>query len=358
MTEFDKKIKELSRNIEIPKGYSQKIDDTLRSLDEREERKYTKPHWINKKRLGFAICLIGIFCFLRISTIEANANIFETFQITIMDFLNIGKDEEKEKLGLESNTEQVESKPDLMLELKEAVIDSNGIYLLVKVTAPTNVVFDKEITFDYFAFSEGENYNADKLIGGIRDCHLLETMEEKPNVATYVMTLTTDMEAYEGKKVTAYFKDLTVDPNGSQPRLLVEGMWSITFQADATVKEKIEIEGNSDITFPFVNTTAALERVEITPLGMTILSDVSKVPFDDLGISDTTITVRLKLIDGSEVYIMPSNPEQKWIVDGSNVEYSEENGKSYQKDTYSFSEALDITKVVGIYLQEQYVPVE
>lgn len=358
MTKFDKMMKELSRNVEIPKEYNKRVDAVLNSLPEKNEPFPVRKRWTNKRKFAIAFCLICIFCLVKFSSIEANANIFETFRITIMDILNIEEDEEKEKLGVESNIEQVESKPDLMLELKETVIDNHGIYLLVKVTAPANITFDKEISFDYFAFCEGENYNADKLIGGTRDCYLLETIEEKPNVATYVMNLTADMEEYEGKEVTAYFKDLTTDPNGDNPELLVEGMWSITFLADMTVKENIEIEGTQDMEFPFINTTAAVERIEITPLGITLLSDVSKVPFEDLGISDTTITLRLKMIDRSEVYIMPDNPEEEWIVDGSNVEYSQENGKSYQKDTYSFAKVLDITKVVGIYVQDLYIPVE
>ena len=65
------------------------------------------------------------------------------------------------------------------------------------------------------------------------------------------------------------------------------------------------------MVFPFVNTTATVEDIEITPLGMTLVSDVSRVPFEDLGISDTTIAIRLKMIDGSEIDIIPSNPEKE-----------------------------------------------
>ena len=97
-------------------------------------------------------------------------------------------------------------------------------------------------------------------------------------------------------------------------------MWSITFVSEITVKESIQIEGNSDMVFPFVNTTATVEDIEITPLGMTLVSDVSRVPFEDLGISDTTIAIRLKMIDGSEIDIMPSNPEKEWIVESGSID--------------------------------------
>ena len=135
-------------------------------------------------------------------------------------------------------------------------------------------------------------------------------------------------------------------------------MWSITFVSEITVKESIQIEGNSDMVFPFVNTTATVEDIEITPLGMTLVSDVSRVPFEDLGISDTTIAIRLKMIDGSEIDIMPSNPEKEWIVESGSIEYDQRDEKSFQKDIYSFKEAIDIAKVVGVYIQDLYVPVE
>lgn len=355
MTNFDKKIRELSRNVDIPKGYDKRIEDILQKIPETEEHYSGRKHWLNKKKLSVAFCLICIVSVLGMGAIEANANIFETFKLTIMDILNIG--EEDKELGVESKKEQIESKLDLMLEMQEAVIDDQGVYLLVKITAPAGITFNEEVSFDYFAFCEGENYNADKLIGGGRDCHLLETMEEKPNVATYVVNLAADMRDLEGKYVTAYFKDLTLDPNGENPQLLVEGMWSVTFLSDITVKEKIEIEGKPDMEFSFVDTTATVENIELTPLGLTILSDVSRFPFEDLGISDTSIAVRLKLIDGSEIHIMPHDPEEEWIVDSGSTEYSEENGKSFQKDVYLFTSAIDITKVVGVYIQDLYVPV-
>lgn len=166
------------------------------------------------------------------------------------------------------------------------------------------------------------------------------------------------MRPYLGSMVVACFKDLTFDPYGENRELLVEGMWSIPFSADITVKDSIEIEGNDKMEFPFAGTTAVVERIDLTPLGITLLSDVSKVPYDDLGVSDTTITLRLKMIDGSELSIIPHNPKQDWIVESGNIEYSNENGKTYQKDIYSFRTAIELQKVVGIYVQEIYIPVE
>lgn len=288
-----------------------------------------------------------------INSIEANANIFENFKMTIMDILNIGEKDSSVK----SNKTQIESKPDLMLELQETVIDSHNIYLLVKITAPANVEFGEDIAFDYFAFCSSENYNSDDLIGGAKDCCLLETMEEKPNVATYVVTLSTNTDLQENDCVTVCFKDLEVNPFSNDPEMLVEGMWSISFPLEITVRDNIVIEGSADMVYPFVNTTAVLERVELTPLGILICSDVSRFPYEKLGLSDTTIAVKLKMLDGSEQMIMSHDSKDDLMIDSGSVEYCEEDGRTYQKDTYSFREALDINRVVGVYIEDLFIPV-
>lgn len=356
MTDFDKKIRELSRNVNIPKGYDKRINEELYKIPKTEKRYFRKGYWLNKKKLAVVFCLICIAGVLGYGTIEANANIFDTFKFTILDLFHIGEDDKD--LAVESKQKLVESKQDVQLEMREVVTDHQGMYLLVKITAPPDITFNKDVGFEYFAFCEGENYNADKLIGGARDCYFIENMEEKPNVAIYVMNLTADMDELEGKNITAYFKDLTLEPNGENPQLLVEGMWSITFLSELTVKEDIEIEGKSDMVFPFVNSTATVEQIELTPLGMSLLSDISKVPYEDLGISDSTIAIRLKMIDGSEKYLSPYVPDKDYIVDTGSIEYDKKDDRYFQKNLFSFSEMVDITKVVGIYIQDLYVPVE
>lgn len=358
MKEFDKMLKELSRNVEIPKEYNERIDDVLNSLPEKETKEKNR-RGVRRGGLAIAFCIICIICFLKIDTLEAaNVKFFETFKLTIMDIFHIGQEEAPEDIGVESNKTHAESKPDLMLELQETVIDSHNIYLLVKITAPTNIEFSEDIAFDYFGFCQGENYNSNTLIGGAKDCYLLETMKEKPNVATYVVCITTDEDLVEDSKVTMFTKDLERNPFSDNPEMLVEGLWSVTFTVTQTVKENIMIEGSPDMTYPFVDTTASLVSIELTPLGLTVISDVSSFPFEDLGISDTTIAMKLKMIDGSEQLVMTHDPEDVLIIESGSREYNEEDGKSYQKDLFVFQEMVDINKVVGIYIEDLFVPAQ
>lgn len=69
----------------------------------------------------------------------------------------------------------------MKLELCESVIDYNNIYLLVKISAPATVDIDSQSGFDYFAFSYGESFNTQQLLGGARDCRFFE-MSEGENV--------------------------------------------------------------------------------------------------------------------------------------------------------------------------------
>lgn len=354
MNQFDKKIKELSKNVDIPSSYDEKVDKTLQSIMEKEEKPKKKK--VNKWVLRIAVCMLVVVCLLCVEGFGAEANIFSFFKQTIMDFLGKGTEEDVGKMGVDSDYVYVESKQDLMIELQETVIDSHSIYLLVRITAPAGIEFTDKISFDYFCFSKGENYNNGELLSGSRSCELLEVSEEKPNMATYVVSMVSDEELEEGSMVTASFKDLEVNPNSDQPKLLVEGMWSVTFPMNRTVTEKVTIEGKPDMIFSFINTTALLESIELTPTGMTVLSDVSNFPYDELGLSDTTINIKLKMLDGSELVIQ-SRDEDGFIQAGSRS-YDEKDGKSCQQDTIEFESMINISTVSGIYIEDLYVPVK
>ena len=254
----------------------------------------------------------------------------------------------------------IAAKKDLMIELEETVIDTHGIYALIKITAPADISFNNNITFDYYGFCEGENYNSDKLIGGALDCYMLERLESRPNEALYVINLTGDVSRYEGNYVTACFKDLMTNPGGDNSELLVQGIWSVTFQVDNTVRDIIEIDGDmmekENMSFPYINTTAYIVSIEMSPLSISVVSDVSNMPFDELGVSDTTIELRIRMADGSEYLVNPYREEEDFIADSGESEFNQVDGRSYQKDIYSFKEAVDINKVTGFYVQNIFIP--
>lgn len=354
MDDFDKKMKELSKNIDISESYDKKVDEILQSIEEKEEKQ--EKNNFSGKVLRIAVCLVCIICVVSISSYKAEANFFATFRQTIMDLFSRGNTNDVREAGVKSKKVYVEDKPDLMMELQETVIDSHTIYLMVKITAPTNISFTSDIGFDYFCFCAGENYNNDNILSGARDCILFEVSEEKDNIATYVVSMTFDQSLEEGSMVTAYFKDLEINPYSDSPEMLVEGMWSITFPFEQTVTENLMIEGNPEMGFSFINTTAFVESIELTPSGMVLLYDVSAFPYDELGISDTTIAIKFKMIDGSEQVIVSHDPEENFIQGGS-IFYEQDGEKSFQQSTLEFSSIIDISKICGIYVEDLYIPV-
>ena len=360
MGKFDKEIKRLIRDVELPASYHKKVDSTLKSLEEQEEvpQKKRNKKWV----VRVAICLACIVGLISITSLDAHANIFEEFKESFMDFLGLTSEDEttdgakQEITGVESEKIYTESKPDLMMEAQEVVVDSHTIYLLVKITASSGIEFSEDVGFDYFCFCEGDNYNNNDLLSGARSCELLEVSEQRPNMATYVASITFDQELEEGTNVTAYFKDLERNPYSDNPELLVEGMWSITFPVNKTVTEQISIEGTPDMVFSYINTTAVVDYIEVTPLGLVLNADVSNFPYDELGLSDTTIAITLKMIDGSERPIVSCADGESFIQSGSR--YFEQDGdKSYQQDTLEFTEAISLEKVCGIYIEDLYIPV-
>lgn len=358
MNKFDRKMKELSKNIEVPASYDEKVDKVLLEIMKKDtallEKKKNR-RWLPR----LAVCLLCIICALSLYTLDAHANIFARFKETILDFLGRGNEEENmESMGVESGKQPAVSKPDLRMELQEAVIDSNSIYLLVQITAPPDIRFDENILFDYFCFCRGTNYSVNQLLGGSRSCELLEVNEDLPNMATYVVSLVYDEILEEGEEVTVCFEDLTRDPYSDNPELLIEGLWSITFFYQPTVIDRIELEGTPDMVFPFINTTAELIRLELSPFGILVYADVSNFPSDELGISDTNIAIRLKMIDGSELVVVSHDPDMRGYIQGGSISFSNEGDKTYEQVNLEFTNMVNIAKVVGIYIEDLYIPVK
>lgn len=373
MNDFDKMMRELSGKVDVPDNYNSRIDDVLRSLPDKEQKESNGGNRRVNRIIGVVMCIFALVFALEISSLHANANIFDSFKMTIMDIFHIGKDntslndsvysdvdEYSDGSGIASKTENAKGKRDLMIELRETIVDPHGLYALVKITAPSDIEFNDNISFDYFAFCEGENYNSEQTIGGVTNCYMLERRISRPNEALFVVDLTGDVGAYEGKKVAVCLKDLTANPYGDTSEVLVSGMWSVSFQADSTVRDNIDIDCSisdiEDVTFPYINTTAYVVSIEMSPLGLSIISDVSNMPFEDLGVSDTTIGLRLKMKDGREYILSPYSEDENYITDNSESEFNEENGISYQKDIYSFKKPVDINNIAGFYVQDIFIP--
>ncbi|MDE5825445.1 MAG: hypothetical protein K2H91_12285, partial [Lachnospiraceae bacterium] len=349
MNKFDRKIRKLTKKIEVPASYDEKVDQVLLDIMKKGEL-------IPEKRKNYqlvfrlAVCLLCIFGVLSLYTINAEANFFSFFKETIMDFLGRGNSgEDITGMGVESEKLSVSSKLDLMMELQETVIDSHSIYVLVKITAPPNIRFDENTLFDYFCFCKGSNYSVNQLLGGSLSCELLEVSKEYPNIATYVVSLVFDEVLEEGSEVTVCFEDLTKDPCSSSPELLIDGVWSLSFYYYLTVTDHIELEGTPDMVFPFINTTAELIKLELSPFGIVVYADVSNFPRDELGISDTNIAIRLKMIDGSELTVVSHDPEKQEHIQGGSVSFIDEGEKTYEQVNLEFTNMVNIGKVVGIY---------
>lgn len=360
MNKFDRDIKKLTKKIEVPASYDEKVDKVLLDIMKRdetvlEEKKQTAYRLLPR----LAACLLFIILAASLFTLDAHADIFSLFKETIMDFLGRGNSaEEMEKMGVGSEKMSVGSRPDLMMELQETVMDSHNIYLLVQMTAPPDIRFEEDVLFDYFCFCKGTNYNVDALLGGSRSCELLEVDGDHPNTATYVVSMSFDQALEEGSEVTVCFEDLTKDPYSDDPKLLIDGVWSITFRYDPTVTGRVEIEGEPDMVFSFLGTTAVLKRLELSPFGILVYADVSDFPREELSVSGVDIAVRFKMTDGSELTVVSHDPEKEGYVQGGGISFHEEGDKTYEQMNLEFTNMIDVGKVEGIYIEDLYVPLE
>lgn len=369
MGRLDQEIRKLARETDVPDTYVKRVDETLKNLSVSDSVQKKSSHkgikHASRRSLGkrkfvvrLSVCVIVLFCVVLIHAVGTSAGIFVEMKHGLMEFFHIETEEEMQETGIEGQIKYAESKPDLVIELMEIVVEKNAVYALVRVTAPTDVTFSDQIGFEYFAFCEGENYNTDNLISGAKDCKLLEVAEEKQNIATYVVSISTEELISDGEILTVSLMNLMYDPFGTEPEMIVEGIWSLSFSADYTVTEEINVEGSRDMAYPFLDHTAYVENIYVSPLGMTMMLDISEVPQDILGISDTYLKVRLVTLEGESLLLMSHDLEEHWDVGCSSMAFREENGKYYQEIRFEFENPCNIHTLMGIYIEDLYVAFE
>ncbi|MCH5266008.1 MAG: hypothetical protein J1F02_08925 [Lachnospiraceae bacterium] len=358
MKDFDKEIKKLSKEFQVPETYYEKVDEILENIQVDTVSTPRRKPFVKVAIIMAVFCVVITGCLFFSSADVAKASFLGTFKQTILDFLGMGE-EEAQEMGISSDKREEVSKPDLLFELQEVIMDSQNIYAVVKITAPANLEFEKNMTFDYFGFCEGSNYNSSKLVSGPKECTLLEVMEGKKNVATYVVAISTDKQVKEGKEVTVFFKDLIEGPPRNIPQVLIEGMWNLTFTASKYDNEKnVTVKGTEEMNYTMLGREITIKKVKLLPLGLTVVSDMSNIPLDTLHVSDTRITVRLKMIDGSEKIVDSPDPDVKTLTSGSSVSEYQKGGKILHKYVCQFDKAIDINQVLGIYIEDCYIPIK
>ena len=87
-------------------------------------------------------------------------------------------------------------------------------------------------------------------------------------------------------------------------------------------------------------------------------ADVSNFPSDELGISDTNIAIRLKMIDGSELTVVSHDPEEQGYVQGGSISFRNDEDKTYEQVNLEFTNVINVEKVAGVYIEDLYVPIK
>lgn len=357
MTAFDRQIRKKAKEFQTPEHYDRKVDDLLAQIKENHVAAPRRRPVAKAALLMMAVCLMAGGFFFLSDTKPAEAHILESFKQTILDFLGMSETESA-KAGVVSEQATAVSRPDLLMELKEVVMDAQNIYAVVKITAPPGVEFAPEMTFDYFGFCEGTNYNADALVPGATECTLLDVLPGKKNVGLFVTSISTASQLAEGTESIIFFKDLIAGPYTDTPDILVEGMWSLPFTASLTSAKKLVVKGTRNMKFPFAGKTATVKKISLQPLGLTLVSDVTGTSLETLYTTDTRFSLRLKMIDGSEILLDSPDPKADTLAKSGSVEPYEKKERLYQKYVWQFKKALDIDRVIGIYLADYYVPLK
>lgn len=126
MNEFDRKIREISKEIKVPEEYNEKVETLLNALPEKEFPKRSR--MVKLKRAAvLMVCLVCAVILFRVGTLPAKANVFENFKTTILDFIGGNSKETSKRAGVESKKTSVADKRTLRMELQENVVSSLSI---------------------------------------------------------------------------------------------------------------------------------------------------------------------------------------------------------------------------------------
>ena len=115
------------------------------------------------------------------------------------------------------------------------------------------------------------------------------------------------------------------------------------------------MKGTPDMTYSFLDTPAKLETLHLTPLGMTIVADISDVDYEQLGFADTSTAIRLKMIDNSELIVSSHDAEEATIINSGSYYFEQADEKIFITSTYQFETPISVAQVSGVYLEDYYL---
>ena len=341
MDELDIRIKELSKSFRIPDGFDKRIDSLLDALPPRSENvAKNNAHGRNRFRMLYAAA--ACFLVLCIGTViigntEAGAKFFQIIGLKISEFFGSAPDEDT---GV--GTKQVNriTRGDITIRMQEFTMDKNTIYLNLLVSAPKEVTFTEKVDFDYFGICRGKTYDPEQLLGGARSMKYLGMVAGKENTAQYILNLSTNEVIRDGDPLVVFFDDLTLDPNSDAPQALVEGHWELPFTAEGTVPAETAVPVDEETTYPILGKTATVKDIDVSPLGITIVSDMSEFPEDELGVSDTRIEAVLHMADGSERILSTRRDDITPDVESGSIATENKDDKVYMTYTFTFEKPV------------------
>ena len=125
---------------------------------------------------------------------------------------------------------------------------------------------------------------------------------------------------------------------------------------EPTVTEEIVIKGTPEMTYSFLDTPAKVQKLHLTPLGLTLVADISEVDAELLGFADLSTEIRLKMIDNSERVVSSHDSEVYTITGSSSYYFENTDDQILLTGTYQFGTPISVAQVSGVYLEDYYLP--
>jgi hypothetical protein len=120
----------------------------------------------------------------------------------------------------------------------------------------------------------------------------------------------------------------------------------------------VAIDGTEDMVFSHDGGKAVLSKIDLLPLGVQVTADVTDLHYADQAYSNTTpLAVTLQMVDGSELVVFSHEADAAGYISSGSDSFEQPDGKEFQTSQYEFKEMVEVGKVIGIYVEDLYVPV-
>lgn len=267
---LDNKWKEIAP--EVPQDFHEKFEETLKYIEEKDEKKYIVGGKYKKKKIGVRMLIaVAVLCAGMAVTVAANE--FFKWNEYVVKRLEPSEEQQEslQKSNYIQNVNQSETQNGVTVTLTDSIQDHGFLYAFFEVKTEDSISMDNNTSFEsimHFKIDGIEVYEEDdnrfgSFSTGIGQDTLLKETGDSAHLKYFSAWISYDSDYdLSNKKVEMTLKNLTEEGDYDET-VTAEGTWNFTWTLN-TLESPISLEVNRKCDFGGYEIT--VKKMEISPL--------------------------------------------------------------------------------------------